>query len=145
MFHHGMKESTDDLSNETPSNTEGGLIAKDDPVSEEGPSISQPSSSAGWDSAVASAPAVVKKGKKRKKSKPEERAKQAPRARKGRSAGKNKPEEQERQAPRKGKASPLPSAITRKGRTARRGGKGGGASGENGESLWFLNLSGSGW
>ena len=66
MFHHGMKESTDDLSNETPSNTEGGLIAKDDPVSEEGPSISQPSSSAGWDSAVASAPVAVKKGKKRK-------------------------------------------------------------------------------
>ena len=66
MFHHGMKESTDDLSNETPSNTEGGLIAKDDRVSEEGPSSSQPSSSAGWDSAVASAPVAVKKGKKRK-------------------------------------------------------------------------------
>ena len=67
MFHHGMKESTDDLSNETPSNTEGGLIAKDDTVSEESPrSLSQPSSSAGWDSAVASAPVAVKKGKKRK-------------------------------------------------------------------------------
>ena len=66
MFHHGMKESTDDLSNEIPSSSAGGLIAKDDTVSEESLSISQPSSSAGWETAVASAPAVVKKGKKRK-------------------------------------------------------------------------------
>ena len=65
MFHHGMKESTDDLPNETPSTTEGGLIAKDDNVSEEILSLSQPSSSAVCDTAVASVP-VVKKGKKRK-------------------------------------------------------------------------------